>query len=128
MLTVFGFGRLAELVPHQQHTMMSTELDSKWAWIEIAVCVCVQLRGTLRRGEAVLDMCHGSWLHHLTWEAGVADGKIHRLWDAERSPIRPMERVPKPLPSDSRFRNDLLFLKVRACLIFVDADDSLARR
>lgn len=30
-----------------------------------------QIRGTLLRGEAVVDTCHGNWLHSLEWDKGV---------------------------------------------------------
>ena len=54
--------------------------------------------------EQVLDSIHGSWLTQLEWEEGVLGGKLHHVWDYERSVVRrPKQLAAEPLPSDCRW-------------------------
>ena len=39
-------------------------------------CLPSQIRGTLRRGDKVLDSCNGNWLHYLEWEGGVGEVRL----------------------------------------------------
>ena len=90
------------------------------------------MKGTLKKGSAVLDSCTGNWLHHLEWEKGVsaAEGSSKRgskasasssaapverkrLWDRKSSPAPSSVPVEGALPSDCRHREDLVHLMVR---------------
>ena len=73
---------------------------------------CVQIRGELRQGDKVVDTVSGSWLQHVEWDKGVRGGKLKRIWEVGRAPVRIPTRVLDPLPSDSRFREDLCCLQV----------------
>ncbi|KFM24462.1 Oxysterol-binding protein 9 [Auxenochlorella protothecoides] len=66
------------------------------------------LRG--KDGEE-LDVLTGSWLSHLEWEKGVCNGKLHTVWDAVKTPVDRAIAEREALPSDCRFRNDLVQLK-----------------
>ncbi len=76
----------------------------------------LQVTGAVQQGDTVLDTCSGSWLTHLEWEQGVCtstDGqRLCRVWDEAAAPVRQPAALDKPLPSDSRFREDLQALKV----------------
>ena len=68
------------------------------------------VRGSLRRGERILDSLSGSWLSHLQWERGVGGGPgggPHSIWDAHKSPqARVQARSEGVLPSDARCVGD----------------------
>ncbi|TMW55893.1 hypothetical protein Poli38472_008541 [Pythium oligandrum] len=51
-----------------------------------------------------LSRIHGSWLSHLE-----CDGKVY--WHVESEPVFEHQPVEAPLPSDSRYREDLIALK-----------------
>jgi hypothetical protein len=53
-------------------------------------------------------VCHiqGSWLSHLQF-----DGKVY--WHVESEPVFQHVPIENPLPSDSRFREDMIALKVK---------------
>ena len=73
----------------------------------------MQIRGDLLQGDKVVDsIISGSWLHHVEWAKGARGGKVKRVWEAAGSPVQAPLAVDKPLPSDSRFREDLLSLQV----------------
>ncbi|KXZ42668.1 hypothetical protein GPECTOR_125g501 [Gonium pectorale] len=79
-----------------------------------------QVVGKLLRGDAVLDTCHGSWLHCLEWDKGLsgppppgappASPAGRRLWDIRATPLTPAAPLAAPLPSDCRHREDVVFL------------------
>ena len=70
-----------------------------------------QIKGVLRRDSTVLDTCHGNWLHYLDWEKGVGRGKTKRVWDYKHSVPMLALPVENAAPSDSKHRQDLLYLK-----------------
>ena len=76
----------------------------------------LQVTGAVQHGDTVLDTCSGSWLTHLEWEQGVSTSaggqRLCRVWDEAAAPVRQPAALDKPLPSDSRFREDLQALKV----------------
>ncbi|GLC59093.1 Oxysterol-binding protein 4 [Pleodorina starrii] len=88
-----------------------------------------QVVGRLMRGDQLIDTCHGSWLHYLEWDKGVAPeaaaaaiaagagtagpgpSSQRRLWDMRTSRLSPAVPLEAPLPSDCRAREDVVFLK-----------------
>eukprot|EP00195_Chlamydomonas_chlamydogama_P002345 CAMPEP_0202921140 /NCGR_PEP_ID=MMETSP1392-20130828/77235_1 /ASSEMBLY_ACC=CAM_ASM_000868 /TAXON_ID=225041 /ORGANISM="Chlamydomonas chlamydogama, Strain SAG 11-48b" /LENGTH=373 /DNA_ID=CAMNT_0049614687 /DNA_START=173 /DNA_END=1294 /DNA_ORIENTATION=- len=69
------------------------------------------IRGTLKKGDTVLDTCTGNWLHFLEWEHGLDKGRTKRIWDIRHTPFSVAKPVDNPLSSDARHRNDVVFLK-----------------
>jgi hypothetical protein len=58
--------------------------------------------------------CQCSWLTGVEWEKGSAElGAGKRLWSAAKSPVHTPTAVADPLPSDSRYREDLRALQAR---------------
>ncbi|BDA48651.1 Oxysterol-binding protein-related protein 3 [Coccomyxa sp. Obi] len=66
-----------------------------------------QLHGTLRKGGKVVSTVRGSWLTAVEWEEGGLGSSSLRVWDAAKAPVHVPKPVTDPLPSDSRFRQDL---------------------
>lgn len=67
--------------------------------------------------HCVLKLCWPvscSWLTAVEWEKGGPGGSSLRVWDAAEAPVHVPKPVVDPLPSDSRFRQDLHALQVRA--------------
>ena len=66
-----------------------------------------------------LDQCEGSWLSDWEWERGPRGKEAggRRYWDRATAVPRVALPVPGPLPSDSRFREDLVALKVQQKMI-----------
>lgn len=48
----------------------------------------------------------------MEWEEGGSGGSSLRVWDAAEAPVHVPKPVMDPLPSDSRFRQDLHALQV----------------
>lgn len=67
-------------------------------------------------GERAVDSVQGSWLSHVEWDKAVSGARSRRVWDAASSAARSIRARDQPLPSDSRFREDLVALKVVHCL------------
>ena len=73
---------------------------------------CTQVRGELLQGERPLDVVQGTWLSHIEWERGMPCLRGQKqVWSAASSPAQDVRPAQKPLPSDSRFREDLKALK-----------------
>ena len=73
---------------------------------------CLQIRGDLLEGDRAVDSVQGSWLSHVEWERGVSGMRSKRVWDCASSCVHTIRPCDRPLPSDSRFREDLIALKV----------------
>ena len=72
----------------------------------------MQIRGDLLEGDRAVDSVQGSWLSHVEWDRGVSGMRSKRVWDCASSAVHTIRRSDRPLPSDSRFREDLIALKV----------------
>lgn len=95
-----------EVDPQPQQSLLGRWLRSKKA----AGYKPDLIRGTLLRGEAVVDTCHGNWLHSLEWDKGVNKGKTKCVWAIKHSVLYPAQPVDGALESDARNREDVVFL------------------
>ena len=113
--------RQCHLQGHLYHTYLGRNLSLQLFVVHFFHChsgpdcasrlPCMQCLTHCVLKSCLLVSC--SWLTAVEWEESGPGGSSLRVWDAVEAPVHVPKPVMDPLPSDSRFRQDLHALQVR---------------
>jgi hypothetical protein len=80
---------------------------SSWIWNNPTPTDTI--RGKMEMDGQEIGMVEGSWLGSVDFKA-KSDGKKTRYWEYKKGTEYEIKKVETPLPSDSRYRKDLIYL------------------